>query len=316
MQINGLKSILETFNKGASADPHEIELQIKKLCHNKTAAESEIKKIEAAKPELSLAEDFNGLDDLDKKILVQRRIIAGIDLALPFLQEQLAAARISEYKAGWLARREPILKALRVCIVTSREAGEAYRHALGLMEAAGAAGFSKEISHLPKPPGLFRLDEYPLTTVEAFAQAIEHGWNVQAIPPKFDAPPAGSQFFHDGVKAAQSKPSGLAIIPHGSPGKGPTRLRQVPAATQSAKPAPAAKALPPKPAAPLEPPPAPVRPKPDADGCGSITVLRRGFSTGDGAQHAIGKVLKLPFAEAEAAVRSGTADFVARESLP
>ena len=153
MQINGfkgLKSILETFNKGASADPHEIELQIKKLCYNKSAGESEIKKIEAAKPELSLAEDFKGLDDLEKKILVQRRIIASIDLALPFLQEQLTAARISKYKAAWLARREPILNALRACIVASREAGEAYRHALGLMEAAGAAGFSKEISHLPQ----------------------------------------------------------------------------------------------------------------------------------------------------------------------
>ena len=273
--FSGLKSILETFNKGSSAEPREIETQIRKLEQERTAAEAEIRKLDAAEPQLCLAEDESALDALERKRLAAKRVIIKAALALPILKEQLHVAKASKHKADWLSRRKQILEAATSWVVASREAGETLRHLLALINDAGGAGFQIEIDHLPKPPNLFRLDEYPLQTVEAFALAIEHGWNVPAVDP----PTAAT----------------MAVAARVPPRDG--------AASQGRRP--------PQPKA-TNQEPLPARPLFDdvpKDGERRVTIIRSGYETPDGRQCRNGDCVALPTPLAESVVKRGAAEY-------
>ena len=273
--FSGLKSILETFNKGSSADPREIETQIRKLEQERIAAEAEIKELDAAEPQLCLAEDDNALDALERTRLAARRVIAKATLALPILDEQLHTAKVSKHKADWLTRRKQILEAATSWVVAARESGETLRYLLGLINDAGSAGFQTEINHLPKPPNLFRLDEYPLQTVEAFALAIEHGWNVPAVdPPKAAAT----------AVAARVPPRASA----------PFQGRR-----------------PPQPKA-TNPEPPQARPLFDdvpKDGERRVKIIRSGYETPDGRQCRNGDCVALPTPLAESVVKRAAGEY-------
>ena len=113
------------------------------------------------------------------------------------------------------------------------------------------------------------------------------------------------------IAAVPVKNDATDLIAHGAPGKGPAhRFNLHLAAPQSAKPpqtAGASKISRPAPAA-IPAPPPPALPKADADGNISIVVMRRGAEIA-GKGRRPGEQIKVPLADAEAAVRAGLADF-------
>lgn len=320
-----LKSLLKPRN-GSAPPSRQIAAAIEQLETERNAAESEIERLDDAEPALLLENDIQGLDEIARKRVAQERVVKKVQTALPLLQEQLAAARDEERRVEWSSLRAAILEADAAEIVAAaRKLREAVARGLARREQASAAGFHNEVSGIPIFPHLLNVAEPGQPQIAMFETAIEHyRKTAPATPMPLRRPQRDSTpFFHDGAAAARpAAPKELPIIPHGV-GAGPVRLYVEPAGPGSRRPAPQAAPRPPQPAAatkisrpapqPAPPPPPLVLPKADADGNISIVVMRRGAEIA-GKGRRPGEQIKVPFADAEAAVRAGIADFTPGEA--
>jgi hypothetical protein len=318
-------SILGSILKGAKTPSAEISAEIAKLEQDHVVATEGLRDLIARADASILDGDDAALDRVERERQAFERTIQKARLAVPLLKEKLEAARDEERGVEWSGLRSAILEAGDNFAIAARQAHDAFLKLAVARERAFAAGFSYDVNGIPVAPALANVAEPGQPQMAMFAQAIEHYRATAPNAPRPLAPPQrdSTPFFHDGAAAARpAAPKELPIIPHGV-GAGPVRLYVEPAGPGSRRPAPQAAPRPPQPAAatkisrpapqPAPPPPPLVLPKADADGNISIVVMRRGAEIA-GKGRRPGEQIKVPFADAEAAVRAGIADFTPGEA--
>ena len=211
--------------------------------------------------------------------------------------------RIDHHRREAARAFEALRRALLAAVEANEAATQAYAAASTELGAGDAFSLVSRADYLP--PGAVVRD-----MVEHWASVVHR--ELDGAARTAPRSPASAQPI-----AVPAKSDATELIPHGSPGKGPTRLFEVPPLLGSATPATAKSAAPTmtaKPAAPKAAPTfaaslvSPVLPKADADGNIEIVVMRRGAEIAGRGRRA-GEQIKVPFADAEAAVRAGVADF-------
>ncbi len=304
--------------KGTKTTSAEIAGEIATQERDCATAREGILNLEPLADAATLADDHAEADRIEGQRQAFERTIQKARLALPLLQEKLDAALLEERKAKWSEFRAAILEATDNADADAHQLSGSFTRLIGIREQAAASGFSADVSDIPLPPHLLNIAEPHTPQLAIFERSIETYRKTAPRTPTPLTPPQRDErpFHHNGAAAVRPPaPKELPIIPHGV-GGGPVRNFDVgrgsskPAAEAPAA-APKASSPSPRPApAPMPPPPAPppVVPAADADGNISIVVMRRGAEIAGQGRRA-GEVVKVPFADAEAAVRAGIADF-------